>query len=202
MISARERALAEAANRSLDAYFRPIIKERRAAPKDDIVSALAQAEEEGDRLSERETLNMLRLLLIAGNETTTNLIGNGMLALLRHPDQLQRLREDPSLIPSAVDELLRFDSPVQTDFRRALTDCEVNGFAMRRRENIVVLLGAANRDPDVFDDPDRLDVGRGDRSHLSFGRGIHHCIGAPLARLEGRIVLEMLLERFLADRAA
>ena len=196
MISARERALAEAANRSLDAYFRPIIKERRAAPKDDIVSALAQAEEEGDRLSERETLNMLRLLLIAGNETTTNLIGNGMLALLRHPDQLQRLREDPSLIPSAVDELLRFDSPVQTDFRRALTDCEVNGFAMRRRENIVVLLGAANRDPDVFDDPDRLDVGRGDRSHLSFGRGIHHCIGAPLARLEGRIVLEMLLERF------
>ena len=196
MISAQERALAEAANRAFDAYFRPIIEERRAAPKDDIVSALAQAEEEGDRLTERETLNMLRLLLIAGNETTTNLIGNGMLALLRHPDQLQLLREDRSLIPAAVDELLRFDSPVQTDFRRVLEDCEVNGFAMRRRENIVVLLGAANRDPGVFEDPDRLDVGRGDRSHLSFGRGIHHCIGAPLARLEGRIVLEMLLERF------
>ena len=116
--------------------------------------------------------------------------------MLRYPDQLQRLRDDPSLIPAAVDELLRFDSPVQTDFRRALTDCEVNGFPLKRRDNIVVLLGAANRDPDVFENPDALDVGRGDRSHLSFGRGIHHCIGAPLARLEGRIVLEMMLERF------
>ena len=195
-IDARERALAETANKSLNSYFRPIIEERRAAPQDDIVSALAQAEEEGDRLTELEMLNMLRLLLIAGNETTTNLIGNGVLALLRNPDQMQRLRDDPSLIPSAVDELLRFDSPVQTDFRRALEDCEVNGFPLKKRDNIVLLLGAANRDPDVFDDPDRLDVGRGDRSHLSFGRGIHHCIGAPLARLEGRIVLEMLLERF------
>ena len=195
-ISARERAIAEVASKALEAYLRPIIKERRTTPKDDIVSALAQAEDEGDQLTERETLNMLRLLLIAGNETTTNLIGNGMLALLRHPDQLQRLREDSTLIPAAVDELLRFDSPVQTDFRRALEDCEVNGFAVRRRENIVVLLGAANRDPDVFDNPDRLDVGRNDRSHLSFGRGIHHCLGAPLARLEGRIVLETLLERF------
>ena len=195
-IDARERALADAANKALNDYFRPIIEERRAAPKDDIVSALAQAEEEGDRLTELEMLNMLRLLLIAGNETTTNLIGNGVLALLRHPDQLQRLRDDPSLIPSAVDELLRFDSPVQTDFRRALEDCEVNGFPLKKRDNMVLLLGAANRDPDVFDEPDRLDVGRGDRSHLSFGRGIHHCIGAPLARLEGRVVLEMLLERF------
>ena len=195
-IDARERALAETANKSLNNYFRPIIEERRADPKDDIVSALAQAEEEGDRLTELEMLNMLRLLLIAGNETTTNLIGNGVLALLRNPDQMQRLRDDPSLIPSAVDELLRFDSPVQTDFRRALEDCEVNGFPLKKRDNIVLLLGAANRDPDVFDDPDRLDVGRGDRSHLSFGRGIHHCIGAPLARLEGRVVLEMLLERF------
>ena len=196
VIDDRERAASNAAAKALDAYFRPIIEERRAAPKDDIVSALAQAEEEGDRLNEREMLNMLRLLLIAGNETTTNLIGNGVLALLRHPDQLQRLREDPSLIPSAVDELLRFDSPVQTDFRRALEDCEVNGFPLKQRDNLVVLLGAANRDPDVFEDPDRLDVGRGDRSHLSFGRGIHHCIGAPLARLEGRIVLETLLERY------
>ncbi len=195
-IDARERALADAANKSLNNYFRPIIEERRAAPQDDIVSALAQAEEEGDRLTELEMLNMLRLLLIAGNETTTNLIGHGVLALLRNPDQMQRLRDDPSLIPSAVDELLRFDSPVQTDFRRALEDCEVNGFPLKKRDNIVLLLGAANRDPDVFDDPDRLDVGRGDRSHLSFGRGIHHCIGAPLARLEGRVVLEMLLERF------
>ena len=195
-IEPRERAVAETASRALDAYFRPIIKERREAPQDDIVSALAQAEEEGERLTERETLNMLRLLLIAGNETTTNLIGNGILALLRHPDQLQRLRDDPGLIPAAVDELLRFDSPVQTDFRRVLEDCEVSGIPLRKRENMILLLGAANRDPDVFENPDRLDVGRDDRSHLSFGRGIHHCIGAPLARLEGRIVLETLLERF------
>ena len=196
VISPQERAASEAASRALDAYFRPIIEERRAEPQDDILSGLAQAEEEGDRLTEREMLNMLRLLLIAGNETTTNLIGNGFLALLRHPDQLQRLRDDPGLIPLAVDELLRFDSPVQTDFRRVLGDCEVNGFPLKQRENIVLLLGSANRDPDVFENPDTLDVGRGDRSHLSFGRGIHHCIGAPLARLEGRIVLEMLLERF------
>ena len=196
LLSPRERAVAETASRALDDYFRPIVMERRTAPQGDIVSALAQAEEEGDRLTEREVLNMLRLLLIAGNETTTNLIGNGILVLLRHPDQVQRLRDDPSLIPAAVEELLRFDSPVQTDFRRVLEDCELNGFPLRKRENLVLLLGAANRDPATFDDPDRFDVGRDDRSHLSFGRGIHHCIGAPLARLEGRIVLETLLERF------
>ena len=195
-IGRRERDAGAAASRAFDAYFRTIIEARRAEPRDDILSALVQAEDEGERLTERETLNMLRLLLIAGNETTTNLIGNGILALLRNPDQLERLRDDPGLIPSAVEELLRFDSPVQTDFRRVLADCELNGFPVRKRDNIVVLLGAANRDPDVFDDPDRLDVGRGDRAHLSFGRGIHHCLGAPLARLEGRIALEMLLERF------
>ncbi len=195
-ISYRERAAAEVATAEFDAFFRAIVEKRRAAPEDDILSALVQAEDEGERLNERETLNMLRLLLIAGNETTTNLIGNGMLALLRNPDQLRRLREDPGLIPSAVEELLRFDSPVQATFRRALADCEVNGFALRKRDNLVVLVGSANRDPDAFADPDRLDVGRGEAAHLSFGRGIHHCLGAPLARLEGRIVLEMLLERF------
>ena len=195
-VSYRERRAAETATAEFDAFFHAIVEQRRAVPGDDIVSALVQAEDEGERLTERETLNMLRLLLIAGNETTTNLIGNGMLALLRNPDQLQRLREDPGLIPSAVEELLRFDSPVQATFRRALADCEVNGFALRRRDNLVVLVGSANRDADAFADPDRLDVGRGEAAHLSFGRGIHHCLGAPLARLEGRIVLEMLLERF------
>ena len=195
-IGPRERAAGEAASRAFDAWFRPVIEARRTEPRDDIVSALARAEDDGGRLSEREMLNMLRLLLIAGIETTANLIGNGMLALLRHPEQLRRLRDDPGLIPAAVEEVLRFDSPVQADFRRVLADCEVNGFALRRRDNVVLLLGAANRDPDVFEDPDRLDVGRSQGSHLSFGRGIHHCLGAPLARLEGRIVLEMLLERF------
>ena len=144
-ISRREREVGVAASRAFDAYFRTIIEARRAAPRDDIVSALAQAEDEGERLTERETLNMLRLLLSAGNETTANLIGNGILALLRHPDELQRLREDPSLISGAVEELLRFDSPVQADFRRVLADCEMNGFALRKRDNIVALIGAAGR---------------------------------------------------------
>ena len=195
-ISRRERAVADEAGRAFDAYFRSIIEHRRSAPRDDILSALVQAQDEGERLSERETLNMLRLLLAAGNETTTNLIGNGVLALLQHPDQLLRLRQEPGLIPAAVEELLRFDSPAQTDFRRVLVDCEVNGHALRQRDNVVALIGAANRDPDVFEDPDRLDVGRARNPHLAFGRGIHHCLGAPLARLEGRIALEMLLERF------
>ena len=195
-VSRRERAIAQTAASGFDAYCREIAAARRAEPRDDILSALVLAEDEGDRLNERETLNMLRLLLIAGNETTTNLIGNGMLALLRNPDELRRLREDPGLIPSAVEELLRFDSPVQATFRRALADCEVGGFELRKRDNIVVLIGAANRDGDAFDDPDRLDVGRARCPHLSFGRGIHHCLGAVLARLEGRIAFEVLLERF------
>ena len=126
------------ASRAFDAYFRPIIEARRAEPRDDIVGALARAVDEGARLTGRETLNMLRLLLSAGNETSTNLIGNGMLALLRHPEQLQRLRNDPSLIPAAVEELLRFDSPAQANFRRVLADCEPNGLALRKRDNVVL----------------------------------------------------------------
>ena len=199
-ISRRERKAGGAASRAFDAYFLPIIEERRAAPREDIVSALVQAQDEGEQLSERETLNMLRLLLSAGTETTANLIGNGILALLRNPDQLQRLRDDPGLIPTAVEELLRFDSPVQADFRRVVADCEVNGFPLRKRDNIVLLLGAANRDPDVFVNPDGLDIDRRQGRHLSFGGGIHHCLGAPLARLEGRIVLELLLDRFKSMR--
>ena len=195
-VSRRERAIAQEASREFDAYFRAIIAERRSAPRDDILSALAHAEDGGERLSEREMLNILRLLLVAGNETTTNLIGNGMLALLDNPDQLTRLRDDPGLMPAAVEELLRYDSPVQTTFRRVRADCAVNGFELRARDNIAVVVGAANRDPDVFEEPDRLDVGRASCPHLSLGRGIHHCLGAPLARLEGRIAFEMLLERF------
>ena len=199
-LTAPERERAVAAGESLDAYFMPIIQARRREPRDDIVSALAQAEEEGDSLTEREMLLMLRLLLIAGNETTTNLIGNGMLALLRHPEQLALLREDPNRIPAAVEELLRFDTPVQLDVRAVLEDCEMHGFTLRRGDVAILAIGAANRDPAVFDDPERLDVGRTRGSNISFGRGVHHCIGAPLARLEGRIALEMLLERYSSLR--
>jgi len=195
-IGKRERRIGGEATQAFDAYFRHIIAQRRKAPREDILSALVEVEEDGERLSEREMLNLLRLLLIAGNETTTNLIGNGVLALLRHPDELRRLRDDPGLISAAVEELMRYDPPVQATFRRALADCAVNGFPLSRRDNIVLLVGAANRDPDAFENPDRLDVRRRASSQLSLGRGIHHCLGALLARLEGRIALEMLLERF------
>ena len=194
--SLRDRAIAQDAQQGFDAYFREIIAMRRREPRDDILSALAHAEDGGERLSEREMLNILRLLLIAGNETTTNLIGNGMLALLDNPDQLARLRADPDLLPTAVVELMRFEPPVQMTFRRVRADCAVNAIEFRARDNIAVLIGAANRDPDVFEEPDRLDVGRAPCPHLSLGRGIHHCLGAQLARLEGRIAFEMLLERF------
>ena len=139
---------------------------------------------------------MLRLLLIADYETTTNPIGNGLVVLLRNPDEFQRLRNDSGLMASAVEEPMRFESSVQTDFRRALGDCEVNGYPLQKRDNIAVLLGAAHRDPDVFGDPDRLDIGRSGGAHLSLGGGIHHCLDAPQARLEARIALEALLERF------
>ncbi|MCY3672534.1 MAG: cytochrome P450, partial [Alphaproteobacteria bacterium] len=196
LIDARTLRIANEASESLNGYFRSIIQARRAEPRDDIISALVHVEEEGDRLTEREMLAMLRLLLVAGNETTTNLIGNGMLALLRNPDQLRPLREDPGLIPRAVEELLRYDAPAQAFFRRVLADCEVNGFAVRKGDNIILLIGAANRDGQAFDDPDRLDVGRPECPHLSLSRGIHYCLGAQLARLEARIVFETLLERF------
>ena len=203
MIGFREWRAGKAAGQAFDAYFRRVIRERRAfPPRDDMVSALLREQDEEARLSDRETLNVLRALLVAGNETTVDLIGNGFLALLRHPGQLERLRADPELIPGAVEELLRFDPPVQTGFRCVLADCEVNGQALRRRENVFLLLGAANRDPEVFEDPDRLDVGRRASGHLAFGSGIHHCLGAPLARLAGRIVLEMLLERFRSIKLA
>ena len=201
-IGIREWLAGRAACQAFDAYFRRIMRERRASPGDDMVSALMRARDEEARLSDRETLNMLRALVAAGNETTVNLIGNGFLALLRHPDQLERLRTDPELIPGAVEELLRFDSPVQTDFRCVLADCDVNGHALRQRENVILLLGAANRDPEVFEDPDRLDVGRRASGHLAFGSGIHHCLGASLVRLASRIVLKMLLERFRSIQLA
>jgi pimeloyl-[acyl-carrier protein] synthase len=195
-ITAREQQEAAQAADALDAYFLGLIEQRRAEPRDDLISALAAAEAAGDQLSEDELLVMLRLLLVAGNETTTNLIGNGLLALLRHPHQWQLLRSSPGLIPAAVEELVRYDGPVQVDGRTALEDVEIDGRLLRKGQGIVLLIGSANRDPEVFSQPDRLDLTRQGPSHLGFGRGIHHCLGAPLARLESRIVFETLLERF------
>ncbi|MDQ1397182.1 MAG: hypothetical protein QOG64_2441 [Acidimicrobiaceae bacterium] len=167
-------------------YFRDLIASRRRAPGEDLLSGLIAAEDEGDRLTEQELLSTLILLLIAGHETTVNLIGNGMLALLRHQDQLSRLRSDPALIGSAVEEMLRFDSPVQLTGRTALAEQEVAGETVAKGSEVIVLLGAANRDPQQFPNPDGLDIGRGDRNHIAFGGGIHVCLGAPLARLEGK----------------
>jgi cytochrome P450 len=181
-------------------YFRAIIAQRRAEPRDDLITALVRAQEEGDRLSEEELLANAVLLLNAGHETTTNLIGNGTLALLRHPDQMQRLRDDPSLVPSAVEELLRFDSPVQFTSRILKDDMTLGRKRLRAGQIALLVLGAANRDPEQFPDPDRLDVGRPDNKHLAFGQGPHFCLGAPLARLEGRIVFETLVQRFPAMR--
>ena len=183
-------------------YFEGIIAKRRRDPQDDLVSALIAAEEEGDRLSHGELLATLLLLLVAGNETTRNLIGNGMLALLRNPGELQRLREQPDLLEPAIDELLRYDSPVQLDGRTALEDVEIGGKLIRAGQQVVSVVGGANRDPAAFSEPDRLDIGRKEKSHISFGRGIHYCLGASLATLEGRIAFEGLLERFSSIRLA
>jgi cytochrome P450 len=184
-----------AASEALHMYFRNIIAQRRTAPRDDLISALIKAQEEGDRLSDAELLANCVLLLNAGHETTTNLIGNGTLALLRHPDQLKRLRDDPSLIPTGVEELLRYDSPVQFTIRILTADAELGGKVLRAGQMVLLLLGAANRDPEQFPDPDRLDVGRPNNKHVAFGLGSHACLGMPLARLEGRIVFEALLQR-------
>jgi cytochrome P450 len=181
---------------ALHAYLRGIIAERRREPRADLISALVAVEEQGDVLSEPELVTMCTLLLIAGHETTVNLIGNGMLALLRHPDELARLRADSSLITSAVEELLRFDSPVQLTARIALENLQVGGRTIEQGQWVLALLGAANHDPAQFPDPHKLDLTRTPNNHVAFGRGIHFCLGAPLARLEGQIAIAALVRRF------
>jgi cytochrome P450 len=176
-------------------YFKVIIEERRENPQDDLMSNLVAAEEEGDRFSEEELYAMCILLLGAGHETTTNLIGNGTLALLQNPDQLQKLKDSPSLIEPAVEELLRYDSPVQSTSRLAMEDLEIGGKQIAQGESITITLGAANRDPDQFADPDRLDITRQDSRHMAFGFGPHFCLGSALARLEGQIAFGTLLKR-------
>jgi cytochrome P450 len=178
-------------------YFDRLVEVRRAQPEDDLLSALIAAEDAGDRLSHEELIANVILLFAAGFETTTNLIGNGVVALCSHPAELARLRADRSLLPSAVEEILRFESPVQVDGRMALVDTTLpDGSAVAAGETALTLLGAANRDPLRFDEPDRFDVGRQDNVPLSFAWGIHHCLGAGLARAEGAAVFGALLDRF------
>jgi cytochrome P450 len=181
--------------RALAEYFRELIAERRAAPRDDMLSALIAAEEAGDKLNEEELLATCILLLVAGHETTVNLIGNGTLALLRHPAELRKLRDHPGLIGSAVEELLRFDGPVQRTARIPSEDITIGGQTIGKGELVMPFLGAADRDPAQFPDPDRLDLTRTDNRHIAFGMGIHFCLGAPLARMEGQIAIKTLLAR-------
>jgi pimeloyl-[acyl-carrier protein] synthase len=176
-------------------YFSDLIPERRQTPRDDLLSLLIAAEEQGDRLSEGELLITCILLFVAGHETTVNLIGNGLLALLNHPDELAKLRADLTLLPGAVEELLRYDSPVQRTARITNTDVELDGRKIAKGSLVVTAIGAANRDPAHFPDPDRLDITRRDNRHIAFGFGIHFCLGAPLARLEGQIAIDTLLRR-------
>jgi len=184
-----------AARRALADYFRALIAERRTSPRGDLLSALIAAEEAGDKLSEDELLATCILLLVAGHETTVNLIGNGTLALLRHPDQLRLLRERPGLIGGAVEELLRYDGPVQRTTRIPSAEVTIAGRTIGKGEMVMPFIGAADRDPAQFPDPDRLDITRTDNRHIAFGWGIHFCLGAPLARVEGQLAINTLVQR-------
>jgi len=191
---------ADVGRTQLSSYFNELIERRRAAPRDDLVSALIQAEDEGTSLTHRELLAMLLLLLVGGHETTVNLIANGLLALLRHRDQYELLATTPGIEHQAVEELLRYDAPVQYTGRIARIDTEIAGVRIRQGDHVRVILAAANRDPAAFDRPDELDIRRDPCAHLSFGVGIHYCLGGPLARLEGEIALSTLVRRFPALR--
>ncbi len=177
-------------------YLKKLIKERRAYPKDDLVTALVQAKDGSDQLSGDEVLAMIFLLLVAGHETTVNLIGSGSLALLEHPDQLEKLRNEPAVIKPAIEELLRFVCPVEMATERyAREDITIAGTTIPRGELVLAVIGSANRDANYFDNPDSLDVTRENNKHLAFGQGVHYCLGAPLARLEGQIAISTLVQR-------
>jgi len=182
--------------RAFTDYLRALFKEKRKHPREDLTSALVRAEKAGEKLNEDELLGMVFLLLVARHETTVNLIGNGTLALLRHPEQFRKLREDASLIKPAVEELLRYDGPVETSTERfAKEDVVIGGTVIPRGEMVLVVIAAADREPERFRDPDALDITRVDNRHLAFGKGIHHCLGAPLARMEGQIAIGTQLRR-------
>jgi cytochrome P450 len=179
----------------MSAYFSRLADERRRQPREDLLTGLVQAEIEGSKLTHQEMIQMLVLLLVAGNETTTTLIGDAVLDLLAHPDQCSRLRAEPDLTGSAVEEILRYSSPVQLDPRRATCRTELHGHTIEPDQLVVCWLGSANHDEEVFADPERFDIAREDNRHLAFGFGPHYCLGANLARLEAQVVLRTLLSR-------
>jgi len=188
-------ARAQAGTREMAAYFRRLVAERRAAPKRDMISALIAAEEEAQHLTEDEIVATCILLLFAGHETTANLLGNGVLALLRHPEQLAKLRARPELAAGAVEECLRYDGPSGALARVVAVEHELSGRRLKPGDRVYAWMNAANRDPRRFPDPDRFDIERTDNRHLTFGHGAHFCLGAPLARLEGQIAFPRILER-------
>ncbi len=198
-----EKVAADEAVKALCDYLSACVADRRAHRRADLLTHLVEAEEEGDQLGDGELLSNLVLLLVAGYETTTHLLGNAVVALSEHPDELARLRDDPSLVPLAVEEVLRFDGPANVNARVAHEPIDVGGVVIPEGNLVFNMLGAANRDPSVFEDPDRFDVGRSPNPHVTFGGGPHFCVGAPLARLEARVALEKwlpLLERFRVER--
>src|SRR5438874_3532023 len=180
----------------LDAYFREAITERRTEPRTDLITSMIAAEDNGQHMTDDQLVTMCALLLAAGNVTTTDLIGNGVHALLSHPDQLQKLRKQPALIHNAIEEVLRYDSPVTETARIPMSDTQIDGCPMRAGESIVPLLHAANHDPAVYPDPHRFDITRADTHHHSFGGGAHFCLGAPLARVETQMAIATLVQRF------
>lgn len=195
-IIAKQDETAVSAMKDFFYYIKALLDKKRAHPASDLISSLLQVKEDGDQLSEDELISMIFLLIVAGHETTVNLIGNGTLALLQHPEQMRLLQSDPSLIPGAVEELLRYTAPVSTsDERWASEDITLHGQAIHKGEMVYAALIAANADPQQFHAGDTLDVTRQENQHLSFGKGIHYCLGAPLARLEGQIAFAALLKR-------
>jgi pimeloyl-[acyl-carrier protein] synthase len=189
-------AIADQAVLDLVDYFREVIQQRKVEPREDLISGLIAAHEGSDALTEDEMLGTLILLLVAGNETTTNLIGNGLLSLLEHPGELERLRANPELTESAIEEMLRYEYPVMSTVRTPLEEVQLDGKTIRSGQPVMVTIAAANRDPAQFPDPDRFDIGREGNHHVAFGHGIHFCLGAPLARAEGRAAISSLLARY------
>src|SRR5919199_1100529 len=179
----------------MTAYFRAALRRQQKAPREGLIHALVTAEHEGDRLSEDEVIANVIITMVGGQETTTSMIGNGLLTLLHHPHQWQKLCTDPALIPSAIEEILRYESPIQHTARMTADDLDLGGKTIRQRQAVIAVLGAANRDPERFPDPNRFDIGRLDNRHVAFGWAGHFCFGARLARLEGQIAFETLLRR-------